>query len=222
MNKIYNSKIGRYKIYDENGQKYLIDTKYANPVLSLFIPPHSRALKAYQFSNNAISSFEKSGENLSFGTLTAVLMTQPIVTFLYNIGKNYFQSLSEQNYFLIKILLLILTLMISLSVFSFINKVDKNKFNKLKASNNGTELALHINFPENITSNNIKHMKNYTRDMILTIVVILSVPLYIFFSASDGSEAIMLVISSVLTFAILVMERYVIQSSYGECTFTFM
>ncbi|KZK05426.1 hypothetical protein AB996_1949 [Lactococcus cremoris] len=37
MNKIYNSKIGRYKTYDENAQKYLIDTKYASPVLSLFI-----------------------------------------------------------------------------------------------------------------------------------------------------------------------------------------
>ena len=221
MHRIYNSKIGRYKVYEEKNQKYLIDTQYTNPILELFIPPHARKLRAYQFLSNSISIFEKSGGNLSFGTLTGVLITQPLITFLYNIGESYFKKFSDQSYLLVKLILLIVTFLLTLSVYSFISKLDEKRFNKLIQNQNIIEFELEIAFPENITSNNIKHMKNYTRDMILTIVVILSIPLYLYLTTSDGSEAIMLVIISVLTFAILIMVRYAIQSSYEECYFTF-
>lgn len=67
MPEIRNSSIGRYKIYQDSNEYYLIDSKYTFSPLSLFVAPHLFKLSALQLNKNLISTFEKKRQKLLNG-----------------------------------------------------------------------------------------------------------------------------------------------------------
>lgn len=154
------------------------------------------------------------------GLITSVLITQPIVTLTYNIGRNFFQTFSNEYYVLMKLIFLAVTIIISIAIFSIYSISDKKRLNKLK-NKNMKEVEIVLKMPEDVMNNNIKHMKNYTRDMIITVIIVFSLPIYLYLTTSNGTEAGMLVIVSILIFGLLISNRYALQTSYLDFQFIF-
>ncbi|EME8275015.1 hypothetical protein KUC01_002709, partial [Enterococcus faecium] len=101
MLKWNNSKIGRYKIINTQKEKFIVDTFRSTPKILLFATsPDIVKFKMFKISANN-NAFNKNKSKASIGTLTVVLITQPFVTFIYNLGKQLFinYSVNESSFF---------------------------------------------------------------------------------------------------------------------------
>lgn len=143
------------------------------------------------------------------------MITQPFVTFFYNLGKRWFQQFNSEQYIIFKAVLLVITIVLSLLVFSIISVIDEKKFYKL-AEGDIEEVSISFILPDgaNLKDNQIKHTQHYFRDMIFTLLVVMAIPIYLYFHISNGTEVALLIVSSVITFWLLVINRYVMQTSY--------
>ncbi|KXF71673.1 hypothetical protein [Enterococcus faecalis] len=205
MLKWNNSKIGRYKIINTQKEKFIVDTFRSTPKILLFATsPDIVKFKMFKISANN-NAFNKNKSKASIGTLTVVLITQPFVTFIYNLGKQLFinYSVNESSFF--KVSLFILSVILSIGVYIFISKIDEYRLKKIggiQITDYSHELMIKTN-----------GKKNYS---IISFLVLLIILLFIYLKSQDGSEAVILCLVSLITFGFMIISRYIAQSNYKE------
>lgn len=122
---------GYVLLYDKE-KVYLVDTIYTNSLFNLPKSPEKVILKTYRLKQNEVSYFEAKGSIKSISSLNIALITQPLTTIIYNIGKQMFQGLEENYYMVIKLILLISVLTITIiSSRIYLNSLKKKFHNIL-------------------------------------------------------------------------------------------
>lgn len=130
MLKWNDSKIGRYKIINNQKEKFIVDTFRSTPKVLLFATsPDIVKFKMFKISSNN-NAFNKNKRKASIGILAVVLITQPFVTFIYNLGKQLFINYSINENLIFKVSLFILSVILSIGVYIFISKIDEYRLKK--------------------------------------------------------------------------------------------
>ncbi|KXF71670.1 hypothetical protein [Enterococcus faecalis] len=192
------SKIFSYVLFYDKEKVYLVDTKYTNSLFNLPKPPEKVILKAYYLEPYQVSNFEISNSK-SMSTLTAILITQPFVTLIYNIGKYLFQGFEEKYYVVIKVLLLFIVLAITIiSNQIYLKSLKKKISSNLLQESNTFYLKVYK------TKKIQKKFMNYFVDILgyMIGIMILGIPLYLYFIINDGAESILLIVISGIFFVI--------------------
>lgn len=192
------SKIFSYVLFYDKEKVYLVDTIYTNSLLNLPKPPEKVILKAYYLEPYQVSNFEVNN-NKSISTITAVLITQPFVTLIYNLGKYLFQGFEEKYYALIKLLLLFFVLAITIiSNQIYLKSLKKKIPSNLLQKSNTFYLKIYK------TKKDKKKIINYFVDILgyMIGIIIIGIPLYLYFIINDGTESILLIVISSIFFII--------------------
>ncbi len=197
------SKIFSYVLFYDKEKVYLVDTIYTNSLFNLSRPPEKVILKAYYLEPYQVSDFEVSN-NKSISTITAVLITQPFVTLIYNLGKYLFQGFEEKYYVLIKLLLLLVVLAITIIssriyLKSLKKKIPSNLLQKSKT------FYLKVYKPKEFIKKTFKsRIKNILRNMLGYILgsAIIGIPICLYFKINNGSESALLIVISSIFFII--------------------
>lgn len=186
---IKNSKYGRYKILKVDNKKYLLDTFNTKPNFLLFLTsPQVVQFRIVELPSS--HKFDKEDNAINIGTTTIVFLTMPLVTFLYEFGKSFFILNSINNFQFIKILFFIGSVLASIFLFLFISYLEKVKCKKeLSGDKFDKELTVKTN-----------GKKNY---LIFTMLFLIILTGGVYLTSKDGTEAVMLVISSIITFGFL-------------------
>ncbi|MGX7048477.1 hypothetical protein [Pseudolactococcus piscium] len=99
-------------LYD-NERIYLVNTIYSKSLFSLPKAIEKVTLDAYLIDQQEASYFEVENKK-TVGTLSMVLITQPLAALIYNFGKYLFQNLGVSYSLAIKLLLLLIVLAVTL------------------------------------------------------------------------------------------------------------
>ncbi|WP_061412586.1 hypothetical protein, partial [Lactococcus sp. DD01] len=125
LNVKFSSVQGFVLLYFED-KVYLVNTIYNMSLFSLSKPPEKVTLEAYLLEQQEVAYFE-SGNNKKISSISAVLITQPLVTLSYNLGKYIFQYFDVSYSLAIKVLLLLIAMLITLASCRIYLKSSKNK-----------------------------------------------------------------------------------------------
>ncbi|MFS1134794.1 hypothetical protein [Enterococcus hirae] len=208
MLKWNDSKIGRYKIINNQKEKFIVDTFRSTPKVLLFATsPDIVKFKMFKISSNN-NAFNKNKRKASIGILAVVLITQPFVTFIYNLGKQLFINYSINENLIFKVSLFILSVILSIGVYIFISKIDEYRLKKIgniQITDYSHDLVIKTN-----------GKKNYS---IISFLVLLIILAFIYLKSQDGNEAIILCIVSLITFGFMIISRYIAQSNYKELNY---
>ncbi|MEY8538322.1 hypothetical protein AALM99_07695 [Lactococcus muris] len=200
-----NSKIGRYKIIDTQKGRFIVDTFRSTPkILLLATSPSIVKFKMFQISSNN-DAFNKDKGKPSIGTLSIVLITQPFVTLIYQLGKQLFINYSVNDYMIFKVFLFILSILLSIGIYMFVSKVDEYKLKKI-GSIETTEYSHDLVIKTN-------GQKNYS---IISFLILLILMAFIYLKSQDGTEAVILCVVSLITFGFMMISRYIAQTNYKE------
>lgn len=208
----YNSRFGRYKIIEikkeRYKERYIVDTYHSKPkILLLATSPKIVTFKVTQIALDDYN-LNKNDSRLSIGTLSIVLITQPLVTLIYNLGKNLFINYSISEQMIFKALLFILSVISSVIMYIIISHIDKYKIGKTLGEENIADTH------ELIIKT--KGQKNYS---IISLLVLLSLVAAMYFKSQDGTEAILLCIASIITFGFMFISRYIAQTNYKDLAY---
>lgn len=194
----------RYALLYDKTQVYLVDTMHTEQLFSLPKTPEKTTLQAYLLKRTQISNFEIDAKKNS-GTLNTVLITQPFVAFIYNVGKHLFQGFEDRYYVLIKFMLLVIALGITLLANQlFLNSQKKRVTSHLSAQNKVFTLKCYK------TEKSKLRPVNYVATVIdyaFTTVAALG-PLYLYFKENSGIESVMLVVISLVFFYLYLYSKH--------------
>lgn len=188
-------------LYD-NERIYLVNTIYSKSLFSLPKAIEKVTLDAYLIDQQEASYFEVENKK-SVGTVSMVLITQPLVALIYNFGKYIFQNLGVSYSVAIKLLLLLIVLAVTLlSCRIYLRSLEK-------------KIPKHIISPKNQFSLKVYKPKVMTRKIgflnkLLGYILgwsIVGVPLYLYLKINNGGESILLMVISAVFFFIYISTR---------------
>ena len=202
------SSVYSYVLLYDKEKVYLVDTKYTNSLFNLPKSPEKVTLIAYLLEQHSVSNFEVNNAK-GMGAVTAVLITQPFVTLIYNLGKYLFQGFEENYYAVIKLLLLFVVLaitIISSQIYlkSLKKKIPSNLIQKSKT------FYLKVYKPKAFIKRSFRsRIENILRNMLGYIVglIIIGVPLCLYFKINNGSESALLIVISFVFFYIYISTK---------------
>lgn len=203
MLKWRNSCIGRYKILEVDQKKYLVDTLHTKPRFLLFATSPDTVKFSIAEIDIKNTIFDKEETGFKFGTLLAVLITQPIAGVLYKFGKKIFEAHAISEHIFLKISLFILSIIVSTFAFTFISQLDKKKFETMAGKEAFSDQL--VVYP--------KGQKNY---LIVSMLIILSIIGILYLKTNNSFDSGFLYIASIVTFGFLIFARYIPQSNYKD------
>lgn len=112
-------------LYDKD-KIYLVNTIYSKALFNLSKDAEKTTLEAYQIDQQEATNLEANKKGM--GTLSAVLITQPIATLIYNFGKYTFKNYGISDSIAVKLLLLMITLFITLLLSRFFQNSREKKY----------------------------------------------------------------------------------------------
>ena len=172
-----------YVLLHIDEQVYLVDTIYSKSLFSLQKAIEKVTLDAYLIDQQEASYFEVENKK-SVGTVSMVLITQPLVALIYNFGKYLFQNLGVSYSVAIKLLLLLIVLAVTLlSCRIYLRSLEK-------------KIPKHIISPKNQFSLKVYKPKVMTRKIgflnkLLGYILgwsIVGVPLYLYLKINNGGK----------------------------------
>ncbi|EME3544700.1 hypothetical protein [Enterococcus faecium] len=202
------SSVYSYVLFYDKENVYLVDTKYTNSLFNLPKPPEKVTLIAYLLERQLVSNFEVNNDK-GMGPVTAVLITQPFVSLIYNIGKYLFQGFEENYYAVIKLLLLFIVLVITIISSRIYLKSLKKKI-PVNLIQQSKTFYLKVYKPKEFIEKNFKsRIKNILKNMLGYILgsAIIGIPVYLYFKINNGSESALLIVISFIFFFIYMSTK---------------
>ncbi|EGO2596461.1 hypothetical protein ACQUMI_001869 [Enterococcus faecalis] len=184
------------------GEVYLVNTIYNMSLFSLSKPPEKVTLDTYLLDQQAVSYFE-AGNNKKMSSVSAVLLTQPLVAIIYNLGMDTFQNFNASKYIAIKALLLFISIFITLlSSRIYLKSLKKKIPNHFVTPNN--HFSLRTYKPKDKICK-----RNFFKDGLgfLLMIVLVGTPLYLYFKINNGGESILLMVVSAIVFILYVSTK---------------
>lgn len=197
---VKNSRIGRYKLLEVNHKRYLIDTLNTKPNFLCFMFSPKEVVFSISEIDRKDTSLDKEEIKFKFGPILGVLVTLPLTRLIYDFGKTLFINNSIDEQILFKIILFILSILIPIFTFITVSKIDKNKLE--------TKIEK-VTFNEQLVIN-AKSQKKHQISFLLILVLIIGI---IYFKTQNGTEAVLLLLSAMVTFGCLIGTRYALQSN---------
>lgn len=196
------SSVHGYVLIYCKGEVYLVNTIYNMSLFSLSKPPEKVTLDTYLLDQQAVSYFE-AGNNKKMSSVSAVLLTQPLVAIIYNLGMDTFQNFNASKYIAIKALLLFISIFITLlSSRIYLKSLKKKIPNHFVTPNN--HFSLRTYKPKDKICK-----RNFFKDGLgfLLMIVLVGTPLYLYFKINNGGESILLMVVSAIVFILYVSTK---------------
>ena len=180
---------------------YLVNTVDMS-LFSLSKSPVQVVFDAYLLDQQAASYFEV-GNNKKTNSVWAVLIIQPLVAVIYNLGKYTFQNFDVSYSVAIKALLLFISIFITLlSSRIYLKSLKKKIPNHFVTPNN--HFSLRVYEPKDKICK-----RNFFKDGLgfLLMIALVVTPLYLYFKINNGGESILLMVVSAIVFILYVSTK---------------
>lgn len=206
MLEIEQSKIGRYKILNLGEKKYLLDIDFTNPIAMLFESPANHKLSGVLIDEKIYQEVKGKVKG-SIGILPIVLITQPFIGIVYNLGQSFLSTINENSILIFKIINIFFTISVSVIGKLIISWNDKRIANNYISDKRIFEIVVYDE------QKKYQRNKTFLTDSWLIILLTAVVPLILYFKLNDGKEIAFYFIFSIAFFLFLIMSRYPLQSS---------
>lgn len=180
---------------------YLVNTINMS-LFSLSKPQEQVTFDAYLLDQQTISYFEV-GNSKKTSSVWAVLITQPLVTVIYNLGMGTFQNFNACKYIAIKTLLLFISIFITLlSSRIYLKSLKKKIPNHFVTPNNHFSLRVYKPKHKICKRNFFKEGLGF-----MLMIALVGTPLYLYFKINNGGESILLMVVSGIVFILYVSTK---------------
>lgn len=196
------SSVHGYVLLYCKGKVYLVNTIYNRSLFSLSKSPEKVTLDAYLLDQQAVSYFE-AGNNKKMSSVSAVLLTQPLVTLIYDLGRYIFQSFDVNYSVTIKALMLLISMFITLvSCRIYLKSLKKKIPNHFVTPNNHFSLRIYKPKDKMCKRNIFKEGLGF-----LLMIALVGTPLYLYFKINNGGESILLMVVSAIVFILYISTK---------------